>query len=122
MSLSTPFPERFGVEHPVAQAPVGSVTRPELAAAVSAAGGLGSLAVTRRDREGYRAAIRRRTSSASTPPTRSRSRWSGERRRAGVDAIVAQGWGAGGTEAATDRLDGLRGGQGPLSLRPRTSV
>jgi len=58
VTFSTPFTERFGVERPVAQAPVGSVTCPELAATVSAAGGLGSLAVTWRDREATRAAIR----------------------------------------------------------------
>jgi nitronate monooxygenase len=58
VTLRTPFTERFGVERPVAQAPVGSVTCPELAAAVSAAGGLGSLAVTWQDHEATRAAIR----------------------------------------------------------------
>lgn len=58
MSISTPFTERFGVDCPIAQAPVGSVTCPRLAAAVSDAGGLGSLAVTWRDREATREAIR----------------------------------------------------------------
>ncbi|PSQ02910.1 hypothetical protein BRC94_00360 [Halobacteriales archaeon QS_5_70_17] len=56
--MSTPFTERFGVDCPIAQAPVEIVTRPRLAAAVSDAGGLGSLAVTWRDSEATRAAIR----------------------------------------------------------------
>ncbi|MFD1513544.1 NAD(P)H-dependent flavin oxidoreductase [Halomarina rubra] len=57
MALSTRFTEMVGVTHPVVQAPVGSVTCPELAAAVSSAGGLGSLAVTWRSPEAAERAI-----------------------------------------------------------------
>lgn len=49
--FETPFCERVGIRHPVVQAPIGSATNPELAAAVSDAGGLGMLAVTWRDRD-----------------------------------------------------------------------
>ena len=41
-----PFCRRLGLTAPVVQAPVGSATTPELAAAVSHAGGLGMLALT----------------------------------------------------------------------------
>jgi NAD(P)H-dependent flavin oxidoreductase YrpB (nitropropane dioxygenase family) len=46
MLLVTPLCERLGIDVPVVQAPVGSAVTPELAAAVSAAGGLGMLALT----------------------------------------------------------------------------
>jgi NAD(P)H-dependent flavin oxidoreductase YrpB (nitropropane dioxygenase family) len=43
---STPFCRRLGLTAPVVQAPIGSATTPELAAAVSNAGGLGTLALS----------------------------------------------------------------------------
>ncbi|MFQ3318177.1 MAG: nitronate monooxygenase [Natronomonas sp.] len=46
MPVTTPVCETLGIDHPIVQAPIGSATRPELAAAVSNAGGLGTLAVT----------------------------------------------------------------------------
>jgi nitronate monooxygenase len=46
MPLSTPLCETLEIEYPIVQAPIGSATRPELAAAVSNSGGLGTLAVT----------------------------------------------------------------------------
>ncbi|WP_335998693.1 NAD(P)H-dependent flavin oxidoreductase [Halorientalis halophila] len=45
-TLRTPLCDRLGIDVPVVQAPIGSVSCPELAAAVSEAGGLGTLAVT----------------------------------------------------------------------------
>ncbi|WP_336325581.1 NAD(P)H-dependent flavin oxidoreductase [Halovenus sp. HT40] len=51
MSLSTSLCERLGIDYPIVQAPIGSATQPELAAAVSNAGGLGMLAVTWRSPE-----------------------------------------------------------------------
>jgi NAD(P)H-dependent flavin oxidoreductase YrpB (nitropropane dioxygenase family) len=45
-SLATPLCELLGIRFPVVQAPVGSAATPELAAGVSAAGGLGTLAIT----------------------------------------------------------------------------
>jgi nitronate monooxygenase len=57
--MDTPFTDLVGVAHPVVQAPIGSVTCPELAAAVSNAGGLGHLAVTWRDPDDARHAIAR---------------------------------------------------------------
>lgn len=45
-SLETPLCKMLGIRVPVVQAPVGSASTPELAAAVSSAGGLGMLAIT----------------------------------------------------------------------------
>jgi len=54
VTITTPLCDALGVEHPVIQALIGSATRPELAAAVSNAGGLGTLAVTWRPPSGDR--------------------------------------------------------------------
>ncbi len=56
--------DRLGVELPIVQAPMAGVSTPELAAAVSNAGGLGSIGVSATDAAGARAmidAIRART-------------------------------------------------------------
>ncbi len=45
-SLATDFTRLVGIDLPIVQAPVGSATTPELAAAVSNAGGLGMLSIT----------------------------------------------------------------------------
>ncbi|RXK46691.1 NAD(P)H-dependent flavin oxidoreductase [Halorientalis pallida] len=45
-TVRTPLCDRLDIEVPVVQAPIGSVSCPDLAAAVSAAGGLGTLAVS----------------------------------------------------------------------------
>ncbi|WP_408957878.1 NAD(P)H-dependent flavin oxidoreductase [Natrinema sp. 74] len=58
MTLRTPLCDLLEIDYPIVQAPIGSATGPELAAAVSNAGGLGQLAVTWRDREATRRAIR----------------------------------------------------------------
>jgi NAD(P)H-dependent flavin oxidoreductase YrpB (nitropropane dioxygenase family) len=44
--LATLLCDRFGVQLPVVQAPIGSAATPELVAAVADAGGLGRLAAT----------------------------------------------------------------------------
>jgi len=46
VSLSPPLCDLLGIDVPIVQAPVGSATCPELAAAVSGAGALGTLALT----------------------------------------------------------------------------
>ena len=46
MNLRTPLCDRLGIAHPIIQAPIGGAAIPELAAAVSAAGGLGMLTMT----------------------------------------------------------------------------
>lgn len=56
--LRTSLCELFGIDYPIVQAPIGSGTCPALAAAVSEAGGLGTLAVTWRSVEEARTAIR----------------------------------------------------------------
>lgn len=57
--LATPLSEALGTEYPLAQAPIGSASNPELAAAVSNAGALGTLAVTWRSLDATRRAIER---------------------------------------------------------------
>ncbi len=58
MTLRTPLCDLLEIEYPIVQAPIGSATCPELAAAVSNAGGLGQLAVTWHDLEATRSAVR----------------------------------------------------------------
>ena len=58
MALRTSLCDALEIEYPIVQAPIGSATTPELAAAVSNAGGLGHLAVTWRALEETREAIR----------------------------------------------------------------
>jgi nitronate monooxygenase len=58
-SFDTALTDRLGLDVPLVQAPVGSATCPELAAAVSEAGGLGTLAVTWRSPDDAAAAVRR---------------------------------------------------------------
>ncbi|GAA2076035.1 nitronate monooxygenase family protein [Streptomyces albiaxialis] len=142
--LTTPLCATLGIRHPVFQAPIGSAATPELAAAVSGAGGLGSLALTWTPPAAAREAIRRVRELTDRPfavnlvldfpveellevclaervpvlstfwgdPTgvRARVRGSGTVHlhtvgsvaeagaavEAGVDAVVAQGWEAGG--------------------------
>jgi NAD(P)H-dependent flavin oxidoreductase YrpB (nitropropane dioxygenase family) len=57
-SLQTPFCRELGLTAPVVQAPVGSAATPELAAAVSNAGGLGTLALSWTPPESVRQRIR----------------------------------------------------------------
>lgn len=46
MTLHTPLCDRLGIRLPLVQAPMGPASTPELAAAVSSAGGLGMLSIT----------------------------------------------------------------------------
>jgi nitronate monooxygenase len=57
--LTTPLCRMLGIDHPVVQAPIGSASTPELAGAVSGAGGLGMLAVTWIGEEGARRRVGR---------------------------------------------------------------
>ena len=62
--MRTSATERLGIEHPVVQAPIGGLSVPALAGAVSNAGGLGMMAITWLDPDGIRgqiAEIRRMT-------------------------------------------------------------
>lgn len=147
--LSDSFCGRLGMTLPVVQAPVGSAATPELAAAVSGAGGLGTLALSWTSPDGCLRRIARTQALTSRPfgvnlvlewPQQDRARacletgvrvlstsWGDpapyaelahragalhvhtvasaeEARRAadaGVDAVVAQGWEAGGHVAGT---------------------
>lgn len=56
--MQTPFCRRLGLTVPVVQAPIGSAATPELAAAVSNAGGLGMLALTWAPHDAVRDRIR----------------------------------------------------------------
>ncbi|MFC7077662.1 NAD(P)H-dependent flavin oxidoreductase [Haloarcula halophila] len=62
-SLRTALCDLLGIEYPVVQAPVGSVSTPELAAAVADAGGLGMLAMSWRDTDAVRETFERATAS-----------------------------------------------------------
>jgi NAD(P)H-dependent flavin oxidoreductase YrpB (nitropropane dioxygenase family) len=59
--------ERVGIELPIIQAPMGGAAGPALAAAVSNAGGLGMLALSRADIETMRARIRETRALTSRP-------------------------------------------------------
>ena len=59
LSLSTPLCDQLGIDVPIVQAPIGSATCPELAAAVSGAGALGTLALTWTSPDGCAEKIRR---------------------------------------------------------------
>jgi nitronate monooxygenase len=56
--LETSLTQRLGIDVPIIQAPIGRVSGPELAAAVSNAGGLGMLGVTYLEPDDLRRAIR----------------------------------------------------------------
>ena len=56
--MKTGLTELLRIQYPIIQAPIGSATTPELAAAVSNAGGLGSLALSWKDLDTMRANIR----------------------------------------------------------------
>jgi len=66
-ALTTRFTDELGIEHPIVQAPIGSATTPELAAAVTNAGGLGTLAVTWREPAAAREAVERAVANADGP-------------------------------------------------------
>jgi len=93
--FSTPLCETVGIDHPVVQAPVGSVSCPALAAAVSNAGGLGTLAVTWRDIDETRAVVAETTRLTDAPfgvnlvlDPAARQRPTGEHLEACLDAGV----------------------------------
>ncbi|HXQ22658.1 MAG TPA: nitronate monooxygenase, partial [Candidatus Acidoferrales bacterium] len=56
---ATAFTRLFGLRYPIMQTPMGSVSPPELVAAVSNAGGMGMLAVAGLPPDMIRAQIRR---------------------------------------------------------------
>jgi nitronate monooxygenase len=56
--LRTPLCDLFGIRYPIFQAPIGGTSRPELAAAVSNAGALGSIAFSHGSQDALRATIR----------------------------------------------------------------
>lgn len=59
VDLTTSLSETLSIRHPIVQAPIGSASTPELAAAVSNAGALGTLAVTWRSLDATQHAIER---------------------------------------------------------------
>jgi NAD(P)H-dependent flavin oxidoreductase YrpB (nitropropane dioxygenase family) len=56
--MRTSVTERLGIEQPIVQAPIGALSVPALAGAVSNAGGLGMMAITWTDLDGIRSQIR----------------------------------------------------------------
>jgi nitronate monooxygenase len=65
--FDTSFCRLAGIELPIVQAPVGGITTPSLAAAVSEAGGLGTLSITWREPEALRALLRETRSRTAKP-------------------------------------------------------
>lgn len=59
--------KKLGIEIPIVQAPMGGVTGPQLAAAVSNAGGLGTLPLWRADNETLRRAVRETRAQTAKP-------------------------------------------------------
>jgi NAD(P)H-dependent flavin oxidoreductase YrpB (nitropropane dioxygenase family) len=55
--MRTAVTERLGIDHPIVQAPIGGLSVPALAGAVSKAGGLGMMSITWRELDEIRAAI-----------------------------------------------------------------
>jgi len=66
--LQTSICDLLEIDYPIVQAPIGSATCPELAAAVSNAGGLGHLAVTWRDRSPLKFSSRSPRHGSPNPP------------------------------------------------------
>src|ERR671911_1929007 len=58
LHFDTSFCRLVGIDLPIVQAPIGGITTPALAAAVSEAGGLGMLSITWRDPDSLRALLR----------------------------------------------------------------
>lgn len=67
MSIPTRLCDRCGISVPVIQAPIGGATCPDLAAAVSEAGALGSLSITWRAVEDARSLIRQIRAKTARP-------------------------------------------------------
>jgi NAD(P)H-dependent flavin oxidoreductase YrpB (nitropropane dioxygenase family) len=65
--ISTRFTKLLGIRHPVVQAPMGLISRAELAAAVSNAGGLGIMSMVRMSPDFIREQIRKTRALTSRP-------------------------------------------------------
>lgn len=65
--ISTRFTKLLGIRHPIVQAPMGLITRAELAAAVSNAGGLGIMSMVRMSPDFIREQIRKTRALTSRP-------------------------------------------------------
>jgi nitronate monooxygenase len=67
LRFDTSFCRLVGINLPIVQAPVGGITTPALAAAVSEAGGLGMLSITWRDPDALRILLRQTRALTSKP-------------------------------------------------------
>ena len=65
--FDTPFCRLAGIDLPIVQAPVGGISTPALAAAVSEAGGLGTLSITWREPDALRAMLRETRAGTGKP-------------------------------------------------------
>jgi hypothetical protein len=84
MTIRTPLCDMLGIQYPIMLAGMGGVSYAELAAAVSNAGGFGTLGMAGRSHEEIKAEIKRfatspTSHSASICSLRCRSRWSAPR-------------------------------------------
>jgi NAD(P)H-dependent flavin oxidoreductase YrpB (nitropropane dioxygenase family) len=65
--MQTSFTRLIGIEQPIVQAPIGGLSVPALAAAVSEAGGLGMMAITWLEPDGIRESVRATRSMTDRP-------------------------------------------------------
>ncbi len=67
LRFDTSFCRLVGIDLPIVQAPIGGITTPALAAAVSEAGGLGMLSITWRDADALRILLRETSALTAKP-------------------------------------------------------
>lgn len=111
--LPTPLGDLLGIDHPVVQAPIGSATCPALAAAVSNAGGLGTLAGSWLEPDALASAVRETRALTDRPfgVNLVLARDAADRLDAALEAgaaIVSFSWGAPGALAGTARAAGAK--------------
>src|SRR6476659_2083855 len=97
--METAFTRLIGIEVPIVQAPIGTLTNPRLAASVSNAGGLGMLALGGAEQDQLRRVVAETRALTDRPfgvNLNLRRPQAEGVADAGVDVIVAQGWEAGG--------------------------
>jgi nitronate monooxygenase len=89
--LQTAITERWGLDHPIVQAPMAGVAGGELAGAVSAAGGLGMLGVGRATPVGWVRAEAARAAASGRPWGAGLMAWVLRERGDLLDAVLAEG-------------------------------
>ena len=96
-ALHTPLCERLGIRYPICQAGMAFVARAQLAAAVSAAGGLGVIAAAHGSARDLREEIRRVRELTDSPSASTSSSRACRHQRSGDGALHRRGQAAGST-------------------------